>query len=182
MSLVIDLPVKKIGIIAGVFVACLVSFNTVLALPFNQDMVGSQKSIGDIHRPEPANSIPRGFLDRNLIQGKLIKERGDALSLKNTVPADDRSIMHGERLYQTNCSVCHGRLIEGKHITGAMQKLNGALPLFANYMIPKPDAHFFQHVYFGLMGVMPSYKYRFSIDEHWDLVNYIRHGQKLVNK
>jgi mono/diheme cytochrome c family protein len=144
------------------------------ALPFNQEMVGTQLSTGDIQRLEPTDSIPRGYLARDLV-----KKREDALLIPNPVKPTRNSIRHGQRLYNANCSVCHGRLIEDKLVKGVMQDLNGALPLFAEFMKPKPDGHFYQHIYFGLMPIMPSYKYRFTEEEQWDLVNFIRHGQSV---
>jgi mono/diheme cytochrome c family protein len=159
----------------GIVVAfALVFINaTAFALPFNQDMVRNQLSIGDIQRPEPPHSVPR-----NSLQRKVVEKREDALSLVNPVKPSIRSIARGKRLYQSNCSVCHGRLIDGQHIKGAMQDKNGALPLFEAFMKEKSDGHFFQHIHFGLYPVMPVYGWRFAISEQWDIVNYIRKGQE----
>jgi len=142
------------------------------ALPFNQDMVGSQLSVGDMHRADPLRSRERGFSARFMGD-----EPGDPNRFINPVPASARSIRHGERLYQSNCSPCHGRRIEGKQIEGGVQQWMPGLPLFEPMMKDKPDGHFYQAIHYGFAGIMPSYGYKFSIEEEWDIVNYIRSVQ-----
>jgi cytochrome c len=142
------------------------------ALPFNQDMVGSQLSVGDMHRPDPLRSRERGASARFMGD-----EPGDATRFVNPVPASPRSIRHGERLYQSNCSPCHGRRIDGKQVEGGVQHLMPGLPLFEDMMKVKPDGHFYQAIHYGFAGIMPSYAYKFSVEEEWDLVNYIRSVQ-----
>jgi mono/diheme cytochrome c family protein len=157
--------------------ACLVLFtSTAFALPFNQDMVGGQLSVGDIHRPEPENSKQRGAESR--YSGET---REGAAGLTNPVPATAASVHHGERLYQANCSMCHGRRIDGKQVEGGVQHLLPGIPLFEAYMKEKPDAHYFQFVKYGGMAIMPAYGWKFSTEEIWDIVNYIRLVQKEVS-
>jgi mono/diheme cytochrome c family protein len=146
----------------------------VWALPFNQDMVGSQLSIGDMQRANPAKSLPKGADQRYMGDEASIES---AARMVNPVPPSDRSIRHGERLYQANCSPCHGRRIDGKQVEGGVQQWLPGLPLFEPMMKDKPDGHFFQAIHFGFAGIMPSYSYKFSIEEEWDIVNYIRHVQ-----
>jgi hypothetical protein len=149
-----------------------VSTQKAAALPFNQDMVGSQLSVGDMHRADPLRSKERGASARFMGD-----EPGDPNRFVNPVPASARSIRHGERLYQSNCSPCHGRRLEGKQIEGGVQQWLPGLPLFEPMMKDKPDGHFYQAIHYGFAGIMPSYAYKFSIEEEWDIVNYIRSVQ-----
>lgn len=142
------------------------------ALPFNQDMVGSQLSVGDMHRADPLRSRERGSSARFMGD-----DPGDPNRFVNPVPASVRSVRHGERLYQANCSPCHGRWLEGKQIEGGVQQWMPGLPLFEPMMKEKPDGHFYQAIHYGFAGIMPSYAYKFSIEEEWDIVNYIRSVQ-----
>lgn len=142
------------------------------ALPFNQDMVGNQISVGDMHRPEPAKSKPRGAEERYVGES-----REAALLMKNPVKPTADSVIHGERLYQVTCSPCHGRYIEDQYVNGGVQHVVPGPPLFEAYMKEKPDAHYFQYIHFGGLAIMPAYGWRFSPEEHWDIVNYIRSVQ-----
>ena len=144
------------------------------ALPFNQEMVGKQTA-GGIMRPAPKDSIPLGSNDR------FVGTREESVKLTNPIQSDIRSISNGRRMYQANCSVCHGRYLDSDStfVYGALWPAIPGLPLYTPDMQAKPDGHFFQHIHFGLTGVMPPYGWKFSIKEHWDIVNYVRHVQKV---
>jgi len=147
------------------------SASTVAALPFNQDMVGGQPILGKVMRPKAEGSVPRGA------EARYVGTKEDAVNLKNPVPASPASVASGERLFHSNCSPCHGRYIEGKYIAGAVSKYVPGPNLQAEFYKTKSDGHFFQFIHFGGMAIMPAYGYKFSINEHWDIVNYIRHIQ-----
>jgi mono/diheme cytochrome c family protein len=155
-------------------VGLVVSTGTAVALPFNQDMVGNQISTGDMQRPEPARSIPRGAAKRFVGM-----KREDALTLVNPVKPTTRSIAHGKRLFQANCTPCHGKIVNQTYVLGPLATQLPGAPLFqGSFMWDKPDAHYFQFIHFGGMAIMPKYGYKFSIKEHWDIVNYIRDVQR----
>jgi len=155
----------------------LLSSHVAVALPFNQDMVGSQLSVGDMHRPDPLRSRERGASGRFMGDAP-----GDPKRFVNPVSVSIRSIRHGERLYQANCSPCHGRRIDGKQVEGGVQHLLPGVPLFEPVMKEKPDGHFYQAIHYGFAGIMPPYAYKFSVEEEWDIVNYIRSVQNDISK
>jgi mono/diheme cytochrome c family protein len=164
----------------AVGVALLASFSSqqlAYSLPFNQDMVGTQLSNGNIMRPKAAESVPVGTAKRFVGPN-----REDALRLTNPVPATEESVSNGSRLFAVNCSPCHGRYIEGKHVPGAVSTYLPGAELSAPFYKEKPDAHFFQFIHYGGMAIMPAYGWKLSIEEHWDIVNYIRHLQNTVGK
>jgi mono/diheme cytochrome c family protein len=142
------------------------------ALPFNQDMVGGQLEAGSIMRPNPSDSIARGAGER------FVGTREEAGKLANPVPADARSIGNGRRLFSANCSPCHGKYMDGKHIAGAVSAQIPGPDLALQTYKDKPDGHFFEFIHFGGIAIMPAYGWKFSIREHWDIVNYIRRVQQ----
>jgi mono/diheme cytochrome c family protein len=155
----------------GVFVALV--FNSAFALPFNQDMVGNQPSIGDIQRPEPGLSISRGSLQRDLLM-----TREEAVNLKNPVKATEQSVYHGDRLYNANCAPCHGRVLDGKVYLGTVQNQVPGPALFAESMWEKSDGHYFSYIHYGGMAIMPAYGWKLNFYEQWDIVNFIRKIQE----
>ena len=148
------------------------------ALPFNQDMVGTQPVTGSIMRPKAPGSVPRGALSR---YSEKPEDLTKTLQITNPTKADADSLAHGERLFSVNCSPCHGSYTGGKHVASAMQVPNGAMPgpvLSDAIVAQKPDGHFYQFIHFGGMAIMPAYGYKLSVQEHWDIVNYIRDFQR----
>jgi mono/diheme cytochrome c family protein len=143
------------------------------ALPFNQDMVGNQPSIGDIQRPEPGSSVSRGSLQRDLMMS-----REEAVNLKNPIKPTEQSIYHGERLYSSNCSPCHGRVIDGEVYLGTVQTQVPGPALFVESMWEKSDGHYFSYIHYGGMAIMPAYGWKLNSHEQWDIVNFIRKVQE----
>jgi len=143
-----------------------------LALPFNQDMVGSQISNGAIMRKHAEGAVATSDAERYV---GLTRE--GALTLTNPIPATPESLSKGARLFSANCSPCHGRYNEGKYIPGAVSNYVPGPNLALSFYKEKPDAHFFQFIHFGGMAIMPAYGWKFSMEEHWDIVNYVRQVQ-----
>lgn len=141
------------------------------ALPFNQDMVNNQLSGGQIMRPKAAGSIQDGALER------FVGTREEAAKLTNPVPATAASVGHGQRIYNSNCAPCHGQFVDNAWIPGPVGKVLPAVNLSQDYLKKVPDSHFFQFIHFGGMAIMPAYGWKLSMNEHWDVVNYIRSVQ-----
>jgi len=165
-----DLLALKLGVslVLGISFFCAVP-DSVLALPFNQDMVGNQLVTGTIMRPKPPGSVPIGSVSRR------VESYNDALELKNPQTGDERSATEGKRLFEMNCQVCHGRWEDGKHIGNTLVVMP-AMDLTLQMYKDKSDGSIFGAVYFG-KGLMPAYGWKFSPTEHWDLVNYVRRAQ-----
>lgn len=142
-------------------------------LPFNQDMVGNQYGLGQIMRPKAEGSVSTNDAKRYV---GLTRE--DAAELKNPIAPTLRSILHGKRVYNTNCSPCHGSFVDGAHVPGPVGAKLPAVNLAQDYLKAVPDSHFFQFIHFGGMAIMPAYGWKLSLDEHWDIVNYIRAVQQ----
>jgi mono/diheme cytochrome c family protein len=90
----------------------------------------------------------------------------------NPVPNQVTSVDTGYRLYQANCTACHG--VDG----------NGGGPLSGTTPVTPPSlrAHLAEHtdgdlfywISEGLPGGMPAWKTELSETDRWNLVNYLR--------
>lgn len=91
---------------------------------------------------------------------------------KNPVAADDKSINIGKAAYLQECRACHGDSGKGD---GPSAKDLGKTPgdLSKPAMWDQSDGALFWKITEGRKP-MPSYAQRFSDDERWSIVNYIR--------
>ena len=98
----------------------------------------------------------------------------DSMSgLQNPVAADERSLVNGRKLYQVNCTVCHGDLGDGK---GAMPQLNPGYAFIPAINAAATQARTDGYL-FGMLrngrGLMPSQN-RIPEAMRWDVINYVR--------
>lgn len=91
-------------------------------------------------------------------------------TLANPVPADARSLDNGKKLYQINCSVCHG--LSGN--AGAPIQKYGvfAPPITSALTRGRSDGYIWGIIRNG-RAAMPPYP-RIEEGERWDIVNYVR--------
>ena len=163
------------------------SSSTLLALPFNDDMVHDQLKTSEVMRDAPQGSVPVGGSKR------YVKDRASGLTLKNPIPRNAGSVENGKRLWAVNCTPCHGRYTGEAHpefssmavfekpidpiVAGAT---SGPVLVSKGYIEDgsKTDGHLFSYIHFGGLAIMPRYGYKLSPREHWDIVNYIRDMQQ----
>lgn len=145
--------------------------SSAFALPFNDDMVHDQLATGEVMRAAPKDSIPLGASER------FVESREVAMSLKNPLAGDALSTRNGQRLWEINCSVCHGIYSDEGYKVGVVNQWMPGPNLADATIKAKPDGHFFGYIYFGGLALMPRYGWKLSVTEHWDLVNYIREVQ-----
>lgn len=166
----LKLPVVTLCVI---LVAQMLTVAAASALPFNQDMVGNQMITGSIMRPKAAHSVPYGSL------GSRLESKDAAAKLENPLKGNPLSVVNGERLFNINCSVCHGKYPDGKQQPAAppLDKI-GAVDLSQEmYKSSRTDGQIFSVIHFGGMAIMPPYGWKLSNDEKWDIVNYVRKFQ-----
>ena len=143
------------------------------ALPFNQDMVGNQLVTGSIMRPKPPGSVPMG--------ARRVGIATKPQDLVNPLPGNSVSVLNGQRLFEINCQVCHGRWEDGKHIGNTLNAPGFEARNLADRTTvgsggsyaDMSDGRIFLAVHFG-KGIMPAYGWKLSTTEHWDLVNYVQ--------
>jgi mono/diheme cytochrome c family protein len=117
---------------------------------------------------------------KTVIQAKVFTAPASADAVANPVKGNADATAAGKKLYDANCSICHGMKGQGdgvaaaglakppaNHTSAAVQKLSdGAL----FWMITEGNAP------------MPSYKTTYSETQRWQLVNYIRTLAKPIKK
>jgi mono/diheme cytochrome c family protein len=93
----------------------------------------------------------------------------------NPIPADGRSIAHGDSLFKKLCVPCHGRAMAGD---GPVAPLFMPPPdLLGQQTRERKDGFIYSYIRHGGV-VMPSYGFQVSSEEAWHLVNFIRQQQK----
>lgn len=159
------------SVFVGVAAMLLGGVSSAVALPFNQDLVSGQINVGHVMRPKAPNTVPLGSLD------SYVPSREVALTWENPIKGDRMSTLNGKRLFEVNCSPCHGKYEDGKHTPGAVSNVVPGPDISLDMYKVKPDGHFFGYIHFGGMAIMPAYGWKLSTTEHWDIVNYVRHVQ-----
>lgn len=160
-----------------VFVLVL-SVGELWALPFNDDMVHDQYPTGEVMRAAPAGSVPLGASER------FVGSRSDAEKLTNPSKRDKNSVARGERVWNVNCVACHG-VFNGKKFEYPVPEkawsmgIKGPDLTLDMYKKDRTDGSIFATIHFGsLSTLMPRYGWKLSMQDHWDLVSYIRDVQK----
>ena len=97
----------------------------------------------------------------------------EAKQKKNPMASNHESPMKAKPLYEKNCLMCHGETGKGDGMMAAM--LSEKPPSFtdAHMMGEMSDGELFWKIGEG-KAPMPSFKTKFSEEERWHLVNYIR--------
>lgn len=144
------------------------------AWPWSNDMA-NQISTKPQESVDPLNPGMKAFPKRSVpVPGttSLVKDREVALNTVNPVPADEKSVALGARLYDIYCVACHGQSGTGDGLVGAKMTLK-PFDLTADRLKTLPDGHFWGYMTFG-GAVMPSYANDLSVTERWHVVNYVR--------
>lgn len=145
------------------------------ALPFNDDMADSQAiRTGQIVRSAPDETVAVGSLKYR------VESKEEALKLTNPHPVTATALRDGKRLFQVNCTPCHGTFTdEGIEPTPIMGRSIMPGPDLSNeFYAGRPDGLFYGTIHFGGVAVMPRVGYKLSPKESWDIVSYIRSEQE----
>ncbi len=135
----------------------------VIRIPFPTDM-SSSPAIG--YQEGPRIAPPEGSVP---VQGQAVIPEEFPV---NPVPSDGASVQRGQVLYSLQCELCHGA-------TG-----HGDGPL-ASYFVRTPEnlvgektaAEFDGTVYLVIQngfGQMPGLAENLTVQERWDVINYVR--------
>jgi mono/diheme cytochrome c family protein len=148
------------------------------ALPFNQDMVYTQPKTGELMFDEPPNSVPRTSDSRKFPPVE------EALAITvNPIQKTEKTLQRGKRLFLAHCSSCHGVYLDGQYTPGANQRWIMGLDLSTRDMALKSDGHFYSAIIYGFpqvgdVKVMYSYRHKFTNEEAWSIVHFIRAMQE----
>ena len=95
-----------------------------------------------------------------------------ANDLKNPVKGDAAATAEGKKIYDSNCSICHGMKGKGDGVAAAGLSKPPADHSSATFQ-SQTDGAIFWKVTQG-NSPMPSYKAVYSETQRWQLVNYMR--------
>ncbi len=150
------------------------------AWPWSQDMA-NQVSIKPQESVNSATPGMAAFPKRSQpVAGTtvMVKDMEAAKKMANPVPADEKSVAAGRRLYEIYCTPCHGKSGTGDGYVGEKLTLKPWDLTSGNQMHAwdnkdYPDGYIFGYMSVG-GAVMPSYANDLSATERWHVVNYIR--------
>lgn len=145
----------------------------------NQISIKPQESV-DLKKPGmrafPKNSVP--------VPGttSLVKDMAASEKQANPIPADEKSVAYGEKMFKIYCTPCHGMSGKGDGLVGAKLLLQ-PYDLTADQTKGRSDGFIWGYMTFG-GAVMPSYANDLSVNERWHVINYVRkvlqNGQSAV--
>lgn len=94
-------------------------------------------------------------------------------ALKNPEKFTEDSVAKGEKLYATQCAMCHGKTGNGKGDLAAVMHVSP--PDFTNpaTLVKRTDGELFTIINKG-SGKMPGEGHRLKEDQAWELVNFLR--------
>jgi mono/diheme cytochrome c family protein len=93
----------------------------------------------------------------------------------NPIPPNRESVVAGQTLFSTHCSLCHGETGKGDGPVGLT--LNPRPADLTMHAVPgvHPDAQLFEWISDGFPGSrMPAFRASLSDTDRWHLVNFIR--------
>lgn len=139
------------------------------ALPWDTDMAKQQSlKANEIARNPVKGTVPRG----TSVPFTMSTSEAEK-SLRNPTQTTKASLARGERLWSSNCIVCHG---EKARANGTVSTWLNVPDLTTDFYRGSTDGRVFAIIYNG-GAAMPRYGYKFSHAEIWDIVNYLRRLQ-----
>lgn len=98
--------------------------------------------------------------------------------IKDPLPATDANLAEGKRLYDINCTPCHGEKGEGN---GQLIELPGGgdgpftsrPPAYKTRLPQVSDGNIFYVVSYG-KNMMGGYGYQLNVTERWEVIQYIK--------
>lgn len=135
------------------------------ALPWDVDMFRQQNlRPNEIARSPAEGTVPLGHPPWRMTTEEATN------NLRNPVKASDDSIWRGRRLFSANCATCHGLKGDGAGPVGPQMAVPNIL---SEAYSSKPEGSIYGVLMNGGAN-MPRYGWKFSDEERWHLVNYVR--------
>jgi len=152
-----------ISMLLILLVACSFPVSAV-ALPWDYDLARQQSyKAREMARAPAKGTVPVG---REIVP----ENNQDLDGRKNPQSFTFDSVWRGQVLYDNNCVPCHGAGGAGNGVSAQWM----AVPNFLESPYKgRSDGWIFGVIHNG-QGTMPKYGYKLSIDQHWDVVNYVR--------
>jgi mono/diheme cytochrome c family protein len=119
------------------------------------------------------NTVARGQFDYGKYDMKVSNESYEAAAaLKNPLPASAKNIAAGNRLYNINCTPCHGEKGAGDGTIVAAGKYPPPPDYNSDRIKTTPDGKMFYSIKYG-KNLMGAYGTVLSPEQIWQVVHYI---------
>ena len=115
--------------------------------------------------PVPARSIP--------VEGAVYIPNSQILPV-NPIKADDDSITRGKELFTLNCQLCHGATGQGNGPVAPFLIKYKPVDLTSPLIKAFTDGQIFMTITNGVPDRMPPLNENLTVNERWDVVNYVR--------
>jgi mono/diheme cytochrome c family protein len=122
-----------------------------------------------LQSPVPG-TIARGYLPVHYGPGEQEAARAGR-ELQNPYHASPQTLEQGKALYETYCSICHGR--DGKGDGPIAEKIPHPPSYTSDRLLEFPSGRIFHVITMGA-GKMPPYASQLRVDERWKIVTYVR--------
>ncbi|MGA2962030.1 MAG: cytochrome c [Candidatus Korobacteraceae bacterium] len=154
------------GFITGVLLTVAVILGgTYQYLHLGKFPVGADNPPGTIER-WLADMAMEEYIDRNM------PKQG------NPMQPNAQNLAAGARLYEQNCSYCHGGLLQ--RVSPMRTKFNPPVPQIINQIPGDPDAHLFWAIKHGIrLSGMSSWAGILSDDQIWQVTAFVKHSANL---
>jgi mono/diheme cytochrome c family protein len=147
----------------------IVGVSSAFGLPWDEDLFKQQSyKPNEMVRSPAKGTVPIGRTPFTMTTEEAAEQ------LENPVQATRDSLWRGRRLYNVHCLTCHGPDAKGD---GPVGPLLGVPSLLESLYLERPDGHTFGYIFHGGAN-MPRYGYKFSSEEIWNIINYLRTIQK----
>lgn len=149
----------------------------VSALPWNDDMYWQPElEAGTAARPPAARSVPTEGIEPPG-SARIGARMRAGMRLRNPVAATPESIRNGKTLFGTYCATCHGP--HGRGDGPMVGKVMPSSDLHTARLRNQRDGYLYATIRSGGL-VMPAYAHALSVEERWDVVNYLRALQRAL--
>jgi mono/diheme cytochrome c family protein len=164
-------------IVCALAMAALLVSSHVMALPWDKDMVDQPTVKATEDKVASADSsvptaggeyltAPVGVL--GLIQGRTAA----GATLENPIRITGENLLAGQKLYEINCTPCHGEAGLGDGLVG--EKFQPPpVDLTVAYVQSQPDGQIFYTLTYGSVA-MPYYRDALTVEQRWYVINYLK--------
>ncbi len=142
--------------------------------PYDRDPLGAKHGLYSIYKA-PAGTVPYGAPPFRYAAGRIRHHDDHAAGakLKSPLKGTEAELERGQFVFETWCSVCHGKKGDGDGPVVGTGRLPGPPSLNASRAKTLPDGHLF-HIVMRGQGLMPSYATQVRQADAWKAIAWIR--------
>jgi mono/diheme cytochrome c family protein len=133
-----------------------------------------------VERDPPAGTIPMGYYPYHLEGKEEEVAKVAEATLENPVTPTMETLELGRKLFDYYCFTCHGTMGEGDGAIVGPDLFPAPPSLHTDQAQKFKDGRIF-HVITRGQNTMPSYADKFTRDERWAIIHYVRALQRAMN-